>query len=98
MGQDKANAEFLPHAHGTDPITYDWQIRAHWGDENIDEEATITTAQATDLHDAAVISQTAYDTTADAILTWYGFTSLSSADRLTMRATMRKSCAKSKPV
>jgi hypothetical protein len=99
MGDVYANGEFKSHAHGTDPITHDWEIGAHWGDENIDEGPTVLTdAQATDLHDDAVTGQAAFNTRCTSILSWFGFTTLDATKRATMRAAMRKSCAKSKPV
>ncbi len=98
MGQDKANAEFKVHGIGTDPPTYEWMVSSHWGDENVDESSTVTDAEATDLHDDAVTSQAAFNTTATTILSWYGFTTLSAANRTIMQATMRKACSRATPI
>ena len=89
MGQVWANGGRTSHARGTSPITHAFEIFAHWGDENINEKDEVTDAQADDLYDDANVSQAAFDTTADSIVSWYGFTGLSSDDRDTMRATIR---------
>ena len=90
MGIDQANGDLRGHGKGTDPISGDLELVAHWEDENIDEASVVTTEQGLDLIVAADTSQAAFDAEADGIVSWYGFLTLSTANRAKMRAAMRK--------
>lgn len=93
MGQDVSNANLKSHAHGTDPLTGDYELSHHWGNKSLDDTTVVTRADAEDLVADAVTSQAAFDTTAGALASWYAFSGLSSADRDTARATCRKACS-----
>ena len=89
MGQDVSNGGLVLHGHGTTPLSGDLEFFAHWGDEGIDLSSVITPAQRDGLISAAAVSQSAFDSAAGSIVSWYGFTGLTPAKRDKIRACCR---------
>ena len=89
MGQNVANSTCRPHAHGTTPVTGDWEFGFHWGNESIEELTEISASEVTDLKEEATVSQAAFDTAAAGVVSWYGFTSLTVAKRAKAREACR---------
>jgi len=88
-----ANGGLRSHATGT-PITADLEFYLHWEDENLNEMTVVTNAQALQLQEDALDSQSAFDTTAGSIASWYALSSLSSAKKAAARERARAGVAR----
>lgn len=86
MGKDVANGGCVTDGAGAGTI----EFYAHWEDKSINERTPITVDEARDLMDDASANQTSFDLTAGAIVSWYGFPTLSTADRTSQREACRK--------
>jgi hypothetical protein len=93
MGVDVANAGIRGHGKGTSPTTGDIELWCHWEDESIDEATTVTAEERDDLIADAVTSQSAFDSTAGSLASWYSFSGLTSAKRDAARAACRRGCS-----
>lgn len=94
MGESNSNAGLRTHAKS--PTTGALEFYHHYGNENLDDATVVTSAEADDLRDDAGVDQATFDTTAEGIVGtpgWYDFSTLSTADKTTARATCRYGCS-----
>ncbi len=86
IGKDVANGGCITDGAGSGSIVF----YAHWSDESIDERTTISVFEARELMDDANDSQSSFDSTAALLVSWYGFPTLSAAERTSQREACRK--------
>ncbi len=81
--------------HGTaDPISATTDLWFHWGNKSLAHSTAVSDTQAVALQAAAKLSQSAFDTAANAVASWYALTSLTTTERAAARARIRAGVVK----
>jgi hypothetical protein len=93
MGVHLANGGMRGHGTG-DPIEATTDLWFHWGDKGIDEGTPLNDTQSVTVQSAAATSQSAFDTAAGNVASWYAMSSLSTAEKAHARERIRAGVVK----